>query len=317
MIDPGTALRQGLLGLGRSDRARRVAERAGLGRSTARRLVAGETTQECVRTVHGLVAAGRLATVEFLAADPVDAGRASRTRDTHLELLRALTAEGLTAGGATELVVDLDKLGRSLPEEGAKIALDNARQLCEAAAAAGTTVTVDAGDHTTTDATLDTVRALRADFPSVGIGLHARLRRTEDDCRELATEGSRVLLSDGGAPGPESVAFQGTHDIGLSYVRCMKILLEGSGHPALATHDPRLIEIARSLVDKELRAKDSLDFQLHQGIRSKEQQALVDAGYRVRVHVAYGDDWYAHVLRRVAEHPAQTRFLLRSDTTKG
>jgi len=317
VIDPSAALRQGLLGLSRRDGVRRVMGRTPVARSAARRLVAGETTEDCVRAVAALVADGRLASVEFLGRDTGDAARASRTRDTYLGLISVLKERGLAAAGATELSVDLGALGQRLAHDGAKIALDNARQLCEAAAGAGTTVTIDAADHTATDATLGIVHDLRADFPWVGAVLHAQLRRTEADCRELVMAGSRVRLSGDIRPVPEALAFHDRHEVDLSYVRCLKILLEGDGYPMIAGHDARLIEIARSLVDKELRSAESFEFQLHYGVRTDLEQSLVDAGYRVRVHVPYGDEWYPYVIRRLAEHPADARFLLRSGTPKG
>src|SRR5205814_7040420 len=132
-----------------------------------------------------------------------------------------------------------------LPKDADKIALDSARQICEAAAAVGTTITVDMEDHTTTDRTLETVRELRVDFPWAGCVLQSMLHRTEADCRDLAGPGSRVRLCKGAYKEPASVAIQDGGDVDLSYVRCLKVLMAGEGYPMVASHDPRLIDIAQ------------------------------------------------------------------------
>src|SRR5206468_12803964 len=127
------------------------------------------------------------------------------------------------------------------------MARDNAAAICAAAAAVGTTVTLDMEDHTTTDSTLSTLRHLRGDYPWVGAVVQAYLHRTEADCRDLAHTGSRVRLCKGAYKEPESVAFQDKLDVDKSYVRCLKALMAGEGYPMVASHDPRLIAIAGEL----------------------------------------------------------------------
>ena len=158
----------------------------------------------------------------------------------------------------------LSAIGQALPDNGHKIALENARTICRAARNAGTTVTLDMEDHTTTDSTLAILRELRKDFPETGAVLQAYLHRTEADCRALAYEGSRVRLCKGAYDEPESVAFQDRLDVDKSYVRCLKVLLAGQGYPMIATHDPRMVEIASSLASRygrgagQLRVPDAL-----------------------------------------------------------
>lgn len=309
MIDPSAALREGLASLGRSGMGRRV-----LGRAPAsRRFAAGECESDCVETVSELLDKGRLATVDFLARPLADVAQASRTRDSYLSVIGALHERGLTSEGKAEVTVRLSALGGELPDDGARIALDSARQICEAAAGAGTTVTVQTEGHATVEATLQTVRDLRSDFPSVGVALQASLRRTEDDCRELSTPGSRVRLVHGAGEAPESVGYQDNHAVDLSYVRCLKVLMEGHGYPMVATCDPSLIEIARSLSDKQLRAPDSFEFQLPLGVRVDQQARFAEAGHRMRVYVPYGDEWAGYVTRLLVEHPG----AIRRHKTKG
>lgn len=311
MIDPSAALRQGLLGVGRKDSVRQAIEHASVGRTMAWRFVAGESADDCVERIADLVSDRRTATAAYLAEEPGDAAQAGRNRDIHLRLLRALRECDLTTDAVAEVNLRLSDLGLALPSDGARIALDNARQVCESAARAGTVVTVDSADHTTTDAILDVVRELRADFPWVGVALPAQLRRTEADCRDLASEGSRVRLWKGDEPEPESVAFQGGHDVGLAYVRCLKVLMAGAGHPMIATHDPDIVDIARSLSGKERRAPESFEFQMRLGVRPDEQQRVIDAGLRLRVHVPYGEQWYPYLARRIAVHPSRALSFLR------
>lgn len=320
MIDPSAALRKGLLGLSGNGAARQVVERTPVSRSALLRLVAGEDTEAAVAAATGLLASGRLSTLSYFGEETVDFAQASRNRDAYLALLRALREKSATQGGAAEVSIKLSALGRTLPDDGAKIALDNARQICEAAGRAGTTVTIDMEDRTAVDSTLEVVRDLRADFPWVGAVLLADLRRTEADCRDLATAGSRVRLCKGAAHAQsDPAAYRDKQDVRLSYVRCAKILLAGRGYPMLATHDADLIDITRSLADKELRAPESFEYQMFFGIRPDEQQRLVHEGVGVRVYVPYGDrsQWSRYALRRMAERPSETMFARRSGSTKG
>nr|WP_246104729.1 proline dehydrogenase family protein [Rudaeicoccus suwonensis] len=316
-MDPSTVLRQGLLGLSRSKQVRQVIENAPVSRDVVRRFVAGVGTDECLSAVTDLLHGGRLATIDFLGEDTTDQSHAAYTRDAYLTLLTALSDAGLTADGKAEVSVKLSAVGQSLPQDGEQIALDNARQICEAAKAAGTTVTIDMEDHTTTDSTLGIVRELRADFPWVGAVLQAYLHRTEADCRDFATEGSRIRLCKGAYKEPESVAYQDKIEVDKSYVRCLKVLMEGAGYPMVASHDPRLIEIAGSLADKNLREAGSFEFQMLFGIRPDEQQRLAAAGHQMRVYVPYGDEWYGYLMRRMAERPANTMFFMRALASKG
>jgi len=201
--------------------------------------------------------------------------------------------------------------------DGHRIALDHARAISQAATNAGTTVTVDMEDHTTTDATLAAVRELREDFPTTGAVLQAYLRRTEGDCRDLAYAGSRVRLCKGAYAEPESVAFQDGDEVDRSYVRCLKVLMKGEGYPMVASHDPRIIEIAAALAGRERREPRSFEYQMLYGIRPDEQQRIADRGDQMRVYIPYGTEWYGYLMRRLAERPANVTFFLRGLATKG
>jgi proline dehydrogenase len=308
-------LRRVLLSMSRSRRIRHVVETAPVSRSVVARFVAGTSAEEAVAATRDLVSNGLLASLDRLGEDTVDLHQATDTRDAYLKMLELLAAEGLTSGA--EVSVKLSAVGQALPGDGEKVALENARAICAAAHAAGTTVTLDMEDHTTTDSTLGILRDLRADFPETGAVLQAYLQRTEADCRDLAYAGSRVRLCKGAYKEPESVAFQGKPDVDKAYVRALKVLMAGDGYPMVATHDPRLVAITEDLARRLGRAKDTFEFQMLYGIRPHEQERLAAQGQKMRVYVPYGDEWYGYLVRRMAERPANLAFFLRSVATKG
>jgi proline dehydrogenase len=307
-------LRQPLLLLARSERVKNLVTRMPVSAGIVRSYVPGEAAANAVEATARLAGDDLRVTLDYLGEDTLDADQADATVQAYLELLAALSARGLTRHA--EVSVKLSAIGQALPQQGRKIALENARTICRAARNAGTTVTLDMEDHTTTDATLATLRELRKDFPETGAVVQAYLHRTEADCRALAYEGSRVRLCKGAYDEPESVAFQSRTDVDRSYVRCLKVLLAGQGYPMIATHDPRLVTIASSLASRYGRGAGSYEFQMLYGIRPDEQRRLADAGETVRVYIPYGTEWYGYLMRRLAERPQNLTFFVRSLISK-
>lgn len=303
-------LRQVLLGASRSDLVRRTVTSAPLTRGVVRRFVAGDTLDEAVSCVRTLASDGLRVTLDRLGEDVFDAAQATATTDAYVTLLGRLGDEGLA--DRAEVSLKLSAVGQALDPQ---MAVDNARRICEAAAAVGTTVTCDMEDHSTTDLTLDAVRDLRQDFPWVGAVLQAYLRRTEADCVDLARPGSRIRLCKGAYKEPLGVAWHDTADVDRNYVRCLKVLMAGEGYPMVASHDPRLIEIAGALASRWRREPGSYEYQMLYGIRPDEQRRLAAGGATVRVYLPYGSDWYAYFMRRLAERPANLMFFLRSVVT--
>jgi proline dehydrogenase len=217
-------------------------------------------------------------------------------------------AAGHAAGG---LVPPDKQSGGSSPREiGVRIATEHLERIVTAARDAGTTVTVDAEDHRTTQAGLRVAAALRPRFGSLGSVLQAALRRTEADARELAAPAVRVRLCKGAYAEPATEAYDVRHDIDKSFARCLRILMAGPGYPMIATHDPRLIAITRSL--GLARPAGSFEYQMLYGVRPDEQRRLAASGAKVRVYVPYGGDWYPYLVRRLAERPANLALFLRS-----
>ncbi|MDT7546820.1 MAG: proline dehydrogenase [Actinomycetota bacterium] len=300
-------LRDAILAASRNGTVKRVVAGAPLSRSVVKRFVAGESFEDAVAATKKLVAGGMTVSLDHLGEDTLDAGQADATVKAYLVLLDRLADAGLTAGGRAEVSVKLTAVGQAIDP---RMALDNARRICEAARSASTTMTLDMEDHTTTDATLSVLHELRQDFPDTGAVLQSYLRRTEADCRALSYAGSRVRLCKGAYNEPESVAFQSDIDVDLSYVRCLKVLMAGDGYPMVATHDPRMVAIADRLAQH--RPAGTYEYQMLYGVRPAEQRRLAAQGETVRVYVPYGDQWYGYLMRRLAERPANMTFFLRA-----
>ena len=307
-------LRQPILLLARSDRMKKLVATMPVTSGIVTGYVPGETTAAVVDATAALVDDGLKVTLDFLGEDTTDVEQADATVAAYVELLAALGTRGLPRHA--EVSVKLSAIGQALPDVGDKVALENARTICRAARNAGTTVTLDMEDHTTTDRTLAVLRDLRKDFPETGAVLQAYLHRTEADCRALAHEGSRVRLCKGAYNEPDEVAFQDKIDVDKSYVRCLKALLSGSGYPMIATHDPRMISIAASLASRYGRSPGTYEYQMLYGIRPEEQRRLSESGETVRVYVPYGEEWYGYLMRRMAERPQNLTFFLRSLISK-
>ncbi len=313
-----SVLREPLLLLSRSEQVKRLVSTMPVSAGIVKSYVPGEDTAAAVTATAGLVDDGLKATLDFLGEDTLDVDQADATVAAYVDLLRELAGHGLARHA--EVSVKLSAIGQALPDTvaggGHKIALENARTICRAARNAGTTVTLDMEDHTTTDSTLAILRELRKDFPETGAVLQAYLFRTEADCRVLAYEGSRVRLCKGAYNEPEDVAFQSRLDVDRSYVRCLKVLLGGQGYPMIATHDPRMVEIGSSLASRYGREQGSYEFQMLYGIRPEEQKRLASSGETMRVYVPYGEEWYGYLMRRLAERPQNLSFFVKSLVSK-
>jgi proline dehydrogenase len=259
-----------------------------------------------------LLGRGLLVTLDHLGEHTTDPDQAAAAADEYISMLGRLAQAGHTRGGATEVSVKPTAVGLGLAEHGDKTARENITRICVAAREAGTTVTLDMEEHARVEATVQLHRELREDFPDLGCVIQSYLRRSEADCAALAAAGARVRLCKGAYDAPEDVAFGDRREVNLSYVRCLKRLLAGPGYPMLATHDPRLIEIAGAQMILAGRPADRFEYQMLYGIRPAEQRRLANTGARVRVYVPYGIDWYGYLTRRLAERPANLAFFLRS-----
>lgn len=303
-----------ILAASRSDKMRRLVSAAPVTKPVVNRFIAGETVQEAIPVIQGMADRGLEVTLDVLGEDITDPSQALRARDAYLALVEAL--KPLRLEGCAEMSVKLSSFGQALPG-GHDLALKNVTPVVEAAAEIGTTVTLDMEDHTTVDSTLAIHAELRERFPQTGAVVQSYLFRTEDDCRALAEAGSRVRLVKGAYKEPATVAYQDKGEVDKAYIRCLKILMEGSGYPMIGSHDPRIIAISQELAHRAGRKLGEYEFQMLYGIREAEQNRLAAEGHRVRVYIAYGTDWYGYFMRRLAERPANLAFFLRSLVSRG
>jgi proline dehydrogenase len=305
-------LRRVLLAVSVSRRVRDLITVTPLTRAVVRRFIAGESAADVLAVTRKLLADGLSVTIDYLGEDTTDPEQAAAVASEYVSVLELLADAGLTVGGRAEVSVKPTAVGLGLAEHGEKTAAENIRRICAAAKAAGTTVTIDMEDHTRVDATLRLVRDLRVEYADLGCVIQSYLRRSPADCAALAGPASRVRLCKGAYRAPDGFAFAARSEVDRSYARCMRILLDGAGYPMLATHDPRLVAIAKSRTATIGRDCDTFEYQMLYGIRTDEQAALAAEGAQVRVYVPYGSDWYGYFMRRLAERPANLMFFLRA-----
>ncbi len=308
--------RPAIMAAGRWEALRRTAERLPVTRRVVRRFVPGESIESVLESIGALRDSGCLVSVDYLGEGVADVDDADAAVRVYLDLIDRLGRSGERGGGVRPLEVSLklSALGQALDRDGQKIARENAWSICRAAQRAGVWVTVDAEDHTTTDSTLSIVRDLRAEFPWLGAVLQAYLRRTRGDCEEFAASGARIRLCKGAYDEPASVAYRDDAEVTDSYLRCLRLLMAGSGYPMAASHDPAVIEAVPAMARASGRTVGDFEYQMLYGIRDDEQRRLADAGNRVRVYVPFGTQWYGYFMRRLAERPANLKFFLRALT---
>ena len=303
------AMRTTLLALSRRQSFGRLATRLPITRSMVRRFVAGETLDEALPTIRRLHDAGLRTTVDVLGESVTAEEDARAACARYLALLDALPAH------------DLDRNVSLKPSQmGLKIDPDLAREHIGAVVAkaveTGAFVRIDMEDHPYTDATLDLWRELRpaerTNGADVGVVLQAALRRSEADVEAMIAAGGRVRLCKGAYKEPERLAYQDRREVDDAYERLMLRLLRAGTYPAIATHDVRLITRAIEVATAEEIGRDAFEFQMLYGVRRDLQEQLVGAGWRVRVYVPFGAQWYPYFMRRLAERPANVTFLLRS-----
>ncbi|CAM3967907.1 proline dehydrogenase family protein [Nocardiopsis rhodophaea] len=293
-----------------NERLRSFVSSSRMTRGVIDRFVAGESAVDAVRAAGELAERGIYASIDLLGEDTAHPAQADDITRGYLRLLERLDDAGLS--GWAEVSVKATAVGLALGDEGEALAADNIGRVCAAAGDMGTTVTVDMEAPDTVDATLRLVSSLRDRYPWLGCVLQSYLYRTDADAAAMAAPKARIRLCKGAyAPDP-ATAYTARRDVDAAYVRSLRVLMASEAYPMVATHDPRLIDIAGTLARRYGKGPGDFEYQMLYGVRADEQRRLADDGHRVRVYVPYGDNWYGYLARRLAERPANLVFAARS-----
>jgi proline dehydrogenase len=270
------------------------------------RFVAGETLDTALVQVKRLAESELTATLDQLGENVRSPGEATAAVESYAAILSRLAESGLEPN----ISVKLTMLGLDFGDE---VAFANMRTVLRRAAEVGGFVRIDMEGSTYTEQTIAITERLHAEYPGVvGTVIQAYLRRSQDDVTRLMRQKIRIRLVKGAYAEPPTVAFQGREAVDGAYRRLLVTMLGEANYPAIGSHDPALIELARERAANLGLGPDTFEFQLLYGVRRDEQVNLRQAGYRVRIYVPYGTEWYPYFTRRIAERPANALFVLRS-----
>lgn len=279
--------------------------RRGMQWGFARRFIAGESLDEAYPAVRELNAAGLNVTLDYLGEAVHDEQATRDATGIYCEMLDSIATSDVRAS----ISLKLSQLGQEISNE---LTEENLRTILVRAAERDNFVRLDIEDSTTTQRTVDTLKAVRADFLNVGMAIQAYLRRSAQDIAELNAIGAQVRLCKGAYQEEADVAFTDKSEVDASYQRLATALLEDGNYPAFATHDPRMIAHVIAEAERLGRGPDDFEFQMLYGIRRDEQIDLVKRGYRMRVYVPFGTQWCPYFMRRIAERPANAFFVMRA-----
>lgn len=287
---------------------KRLASRFGMRRprSFARRFIAGETVEEAIDAARRLEAAGLSQTLDFLGESVSTMAEADAATRAYLEVIRRVA----DAGVGRNLSLKLTQLG--LPVDRATC-VDNLRRVLDRAGAADFFVRIDMEDSSLTQVTLDIFQTIwQQGYRNAGVVLQSYLRRSLEDARAMNALGARVRLVKGAYREPKTVAFQAKADVDRHFVEITRVLLAEGTRPAIATHDPAMIEATRAFALERAIPAETYEFQMLYGVRRDIQASLAGAGFGVRIYVPFGDQWFPYFMRRLGERPANVGFVVRS-----
>jgi proline dehydrogenase len=298
-------LRSTLLKLSESKRLAHWVTSNGKTRKMSRRFVAGETLDDAIEASWRCNEQGMQVTLDCLGENVATAADAQKARDTYLQIFDRIADEKLEANVSCKLT----QLGLDLSSdfcEGLVLSI------AERAKAYDSFLRVDMEGSAYTQQTVELVKRVRAQLPCVGTVIQSYLYRSETDIHDLLTYGCRIRLCKGAYKEPAEVAFPGKADVDANYVKLMRILLSSGFYHAIATHDPRMMaQTIRWAAEKKI-SKDEFEFQMLYGIRTDLQRMLVRDGYRLRIYVPFGKEWFPYFMRRLAERPANVGFFVRN-----
>jgi proline dehydrogenase len=299
--------------LAQSGVLKKAASRYGMRKpsSFARRFIAGETVEEAIAAAREVEARGLTHTLDLLGESVSNLAEADKATREYVHVIDAIIASGIGRNISlklTQLGLDVDKAS----------AIDNLRKILERAEPAGFFVRIDMENSPYTDVTLEIFETLwQQGYRQIGVVLQSALYRSENDVARVNALGGRVRLVKGAYKEPKGVAYQKKADVDAAYARLMTTLLTSGHQPAIATHDPAMIDLARRIAAERRIAPDTFEFQMLYGIRRDLQAALLRDGYRVRVYIPFGRQWFPYFMRRLGERPANVFFVLRGIAGEG
>jgi proline dehydrogenase len=277
----------------------------GTTRRMSHRFVAGEMLDEGIQAARECNDAGMMVTLDCLGENVSTPADAQKVRDTYLGMFDRIAQEKLHANVSCKLT----QLGLDISAEFCEGLV---LSIAERAAAYESFLRIDMESSIYTQRTVELVKRVRAQTPCVGSVIQAYLYRSESDIHDLLSYGCRIRLCKGAYKEPMEVAFPRKHDVDANYVKLMRLLLSSGFYHAVATHDPHMIaETIRWAAEKKI-SKDDFEFQMLYGVRTDLQRKLVRDGYRVRIYVPYGQEWFPYFMRRLAERPANLSFFVRN-----
>ncbi|MCA0971731.1 proline dehydrogenase [Halobacillus litoralis] len=281
----------------------KLAKRYGL-RFGAGRFVAGETVPAAVETIKELNGQGMSVTIDHLGEFIDSEKEAREAADGCIEAIKAIAENELDS----QLSLKLTSMGLDISDE---LVIENMRRILDVAEEKDVFVTIDMEDHERCGKTLDIFKTLRADYEHIGTVLQSYLYRTVEDIQELDQYNPNLRLVKGAYKESPKVAFPDKKDVDENLKKMIKMHLMNGNYTAVASHDDAIIEYTKELVKDKGISKDQFEFQMLYGIRVDRQKELVEEGYKMRVYVPYGNDWYGYFMRRLAERPANVAFVLK------
>lgn len=303
-------VRAALITLSESRALRALAEKSALGQRLSGRFVAGTQIEDALRAASSLNQAGLSVSVDNLGENVSTAEESHRSAQLYDELLSEISNRRLNANVSLKLThmgIDVDP----------RIARDHVAGLVARARSMTPKnfVRVDMEGSAYTQRTLDLVRELHqmtGNQGCVGAVIQSYMRRSEADVAQLVAEGIRIRLCKGAYKEPPEIAYQEKSEVDANYIKLMKVLLKSGTYHGLATHDEKIIREAKVFSTRERIPRDAFEFQMLYGIRRDLQRSLVRDGWRVRVYVPFGTEWYPYLMRRLAERPANLFFVARN-----
>jgi proline dehydrogenase len=298
-------LRSTLLKLSESKKFAGWVTSNGTTRRMARRFVAGETLDEAIAAARTCNDAGMMVSLDHLGENVSTTSDAQRSRDAYLEVFERIAEGKLHANVSCKLT----QLGLDINSEFCEGLV---LSIVERAASFDNFLRIDMESSLHTQRTIDLVKRVRTRNPAVGTVIQAYLYRSATDIADLLAYGCRIRLCKGAYKESEEVAFPRKADVDANFIRLMQLLLSSGFYHAIATHDPRMIAATIRYAASKQISKDDFEFQMLYGIRTDLQRQLVKDGYRVRIYIPFGNDWFPYFMRRLAERPANLGFMIRN-----